>query len=273
MRFFAFPENKTMKHPDFQKMKAEGQKISVVTVYDYTSAKIVNSSQIDCLLVGDSLGMTMHGFRDTLSVTTELMAIHTAAVSRGAPDKFIVADMPFLTFRKGIPAALDCVTELVRAGAHAVKLEGVDGHEDVIRAIVESGVPVMGHLGMTPQSIHQLGGYRIQAKTIDATKVLLNQALRLEKAGCFAMVLELMSTKAAREVSRKLRIPTIGIGAGPDTDGQVLVFQDVLGLNPDFNPRFVRRYLKGAKLVGGAIDNFHTDVRSGAYPSAEESYP
>src|ERR1044072_159785 len=225
---------------DFQKMKDEGRKISMVTCYDYSSATAVAESNIDCILIGDSLAMTMHGHPNTLFATTAMMALHTAAVAKGAPAKFIIGDLPFLSYRKGLKDAMDAVQELMSAGAHAVKLEGVRGHADIVRHIVDSGVPVMGHLGLTPQSVHGLGGMKVQARTNAAVKILTSEARELETAGCFAIVLECVPVPVARQVTNFLKVPTIGIGAGPHVDGQVLVYQDVLGLNPGFKPRFLR---------------------------------
>src|SRR5262245_38909275 len=181
----------------FQKMKDDGRKISMVTCYDYSSARAVAESSVDCILVGDSVAMTMHGYPNTLSATIEMMALHTAAVAKGAPSKFIVADLPFLSYRKGLKAAMDAVDDLMRAGAHAVKLEGVRGHAEIVRHIVESGVPVMGHLGLTPQSFHTLGGMKVQARTNAAVKVLASEARELEAAGCFAIVLECVPAQGA----------------------------------------------------------------------------
>jgi 3-methyl-2-oxobutanoate hydroxymethyltransferase len=256
----------------FGKMKAEDRKISMVTCYDYSSARAVAKSTIDCILVGDSVAMMMHGHATTLSATTEMMAQHTAAVARGAQSKFIVADLPFLSYRKGLKDAMDAVQMLMGAGAHAVKLEGVNGHERIIRHIVQSGVPVMGHLGLTPQSMHQLGGMKVQARTDTAVELLVQQALRLEKAGCFAIVVECVPSEAARKVTALLTIPTIGIGAGPHVSGQVLVYHDVLGLNPDFKPKFVRTYVRGIEIVSAALDAFDRDVKGDRFPTARESY-
>jgi 3-methyl-2-oxobutanoate hydroxymethyltransferase len=198
---------------DFQKMKDEGRKISMVTCYDYSSARAVAESTVDCILVGDSLAMTMHGHPTTLSATTAMMALHTSAVARGAPSKFIVADLPFLSYRKRLKDAMDSVQNLMTAGAHAVKLEGVRGHAEIVRHIVESGVPVMGHLGLTPQSVNLLGGMRVQARTDATVDLLASQAGELEQAGCFSLVLECVPSEVARKVTELLTIPTIGIGA------------------------------------------------------------
>ena len=257
---------------DFQKMKDEGRKISMVTCYDYSSARAVAESSIDCILVGDSVAMTMHGFSNTLSATTPMMALHTAAVARGAPSKFIVADLPFLSYRKGLKEAMDSVHDLMSAGAHAVKLEGVRGHAEIVRHIVDSGVPVMGHLGLTPQSLHGLGGMKIQARTNAAIKILASEARELENAGCFALVLECVPAEAARQVTNLVKIPTIGIGAGPGCDGQVLVLHDMLGLNDQFNPKFLKRFADLGEAVRSAVRTYATDVREGRYPGSEHSF-
>src|SRR5215813_12432306 len=261
-----------MNVQDFQKMKDEGRKISMVTCYDYSSARAVADSNIDCILVGDSLAMTMHGYATTISATTPMMALHTAAVARGAPAKFIVGDLPFLSYRKGPKDAMDAVHELMSAGAQAVKLEGVRGHAEIVRHIVDSGVPVMGHLGLTPQSVHALGGMKVQARTKAALKTLTAEARELQDAGCFAIVLECVPTEAARRVTDLLRIPAIGIGAGPYVSGQVLVYQDVLGLNPGFKPKFLRVYANTFDVIRTALNAYDDDVKSGAFPSEMESY-
>jgi 3-methyl-2-oxobutanoate hydroxymethyltransferase len=257
---------------EFQKMKDEGRKISMVTCYDYSSARAVAESGIDCILVGDSVAMTMHGFPNTLSATTPMMAMHTAAVARGAQSKFIVADLPFLSYRKGLKEAMDSVHELMSAGAHAVKLEGVHGHAEIVRHIVDSGVPVMGHLGLTPQSVNALGGMKVQARTNAAVKILASEAREREHAGCFALVLECIPTEAARQVTNLLKIPTIGIGAGPGVSGQVLVYQDLIGLNPGFKPKFLRTYANAFDVIQAALNAYDTDVKSGNFPNDSESY-
>ncbi len=257
---------------DFAKWKADGKKISMITCYDTTMAKLVSASRVDCILVGDSVAMTVHGHSDTLSATPELMALHVAAVRRGAPDKFIVGDMPFLAHRGSLDATLAAVRTILQAGAQAVKIEGVKGSEKTIAHIVESGVPVMGHLGLTPQSLHQFGGFKVQATEERAAEWLLDQAKALEKCGVFAVVLEAVPTAVAKYVTENIHVPTIGIGAGPHTSGQVLVLQDLLGLNPDFKPRFVRRYLDGATLLKEAFNHFDRDVKAREFPSDKESY-
>jgi 3-methyl-2-oxobutanoate hydroxymethyltransferase len=257
---------------DFQKMKNDGRKISMVTCYDYSGARAVAESNIDCILVGDSLAMVMHGHPTTLTATTAMMAMHTAAVARGAPAKFIVADLPFLSYRKGLKDAMDSVQDLMSVGAHAVKLEGVRGHAEIVRHIVESGVPVMGHLGLTPQSINLLGGMKVQARTDAAVEILTAQASELEDAGCFSLVLECVPSEAARKVTELLKIPTIGIGAGASVSGQVLVYQDVLGLNPGFRPKFLRTYANTFEVIQAALNAYDQDVKDGSFPSDRECY-
>lgn len=257
---------------DFAAAKAAGRKISMVTCYDSSLARVLESSAVDCILVGDSAAMVMHGQTDTLAATVELMALHTAAVRRGAPTRFLIGDMPFLSFRKGVPAALDAVAALMRAGAQAVKLEGVAGHEDVIEAIVGSGVPVMGHLGLTPQSVNALSGYRVQGRREDDAVRIVEDARRLEELGCFSIVLECVPSALGARITKALSIPTIGVGAGIHCDGQVLVLQDLLGLTGGHRPKFVRTYLDGNEVVRDAIDRFDRDVKQGAFPAAAESY-
>jgi 3-methyl-2-oxobutanoate hydroxymethyltransferase len=261
-----------MNSRDFVRAKAEGRRLSMVTCYDYTFARLLAASAIDGILVGDSAAMVMHGHPSTLSASLELMRLHTAAVARGAEGKFIVADMPFLSFRKGAAAALDAASVLMIAGAHAVKLEGVDGHEDVIQRTVESGIPVMGHLGLQPQSIHAYGGYRVQGRDDGAAREIARQAAALEELGAFAVVLECVPSSLAREITSQLGIPTIGIGAGTECDGQILVLQDLLGLNVDFRPKFARPFLDGARCVTQTLARFDEAVKAGTFPALEESY-
>jgi 3-methyl-2-oxobutanoate hydroxymethyltransferase len=257
---------------DFRKKKAADEKITMVTCYDYTSAAILNKTSVDCLLVGDSLAMTMHGFRDTLPATVEMMAMHTAAVARGAKDKFIVGDLPFLSYRSSLESNMAAVRALMQAGAHAVKLEGASGNAEFVAHLRGSGVPVMGHIGLTPQFVNQLGGYKVQGKTHESAKRLMEEAIALEEAGCFALVLECVPEELAEKISKKLKIATIGIGAGVETDGQVLVFQDLLGLNIDFKPKFVKHFLNGAELVSDAIESYARDVRDGTFPAEEHKF-
>ena len=257
---------------DFAAAKAAGHKISMVTCYDSSLARVLESTSVDCILVGDSAAMVMHGHSDTLAATVELMALHTAAVRRGAPSRFLIGDLPFLSFRKGVPAALDAASALMRAGAQSVKLEGVTGHEDAIEALVGSGIPVMGHLGLTPQSVNALSGFRVQGRREDDAVRIVEDARRLEALGCFSIVLECVPSALGARITQALSIPTIGVGAGIHCDGQVLVLQDLLGLTGGHRPKFVRTYLDGNAAVRDAVDRFDHDVKQGAFPAAAESY-
>lgn len=257
---------------EFSKFKAEGRRISMVTAYDAWSARLVSRSKVDAVLVGDSAAMVMHGYPTTLPATVELMVTHTGAVARASDKKLVIADLPFLSFRKGVSSAMDAVGSLMAAGAQAVKLEGVDGHEDVIRHIVGSGVPVMGHLGLTPQSVNQFGGFKVQGRSESAAESLLRQARLLEDLGCFSIVLECVPVDVAARITEAMTLPTIGIGAGVGTDGQVLVLQDLWGVNQSHRPRFVRHYVDGEAFLTDALDRFDTDVKAATFPTAEESY-
>lgn len=257
---------------EFARAKAAGRKISIVTAYDAWSARLVARSNVDAILVGDSAAMVVHGHDTTLPATLSLMAMHTRAVARAAAGKFVIADLPFLSYRKGIPAAMTAVGLLVRNGAQAVKLEGVEGHADVIRQIVGSGVPVMGHLGLTPQSVHRFGGFRVQGRSDAAAVALVEQARTLEDLGCFAIVLECVPALLGARLTSELTIPTIGIGAGAATDGQVLVLQDLWGVDSGPAPRFVRRYVDGETVLTDALNAYDSDVKGTRFPGPEESY-
>jgi 3-methyl-2-oxobutanoate hydroxymethyltransferase len=257
---------------DFLCSKSEKRKLSMVTCYDYTFARLLSTSAVDAILVGDSVAMVMYGHPSTLSATLDMMRLHTDAVARGAGGKMVVADMPFLSYRKGVPAALDAAQVLMTAGAHAVKLEGVAGHEDVIQRMAESGVPVMGHLGLQPQSVNAYGGYRVQGRSDDGARAMLQDACTLQNLGAFAVVLECIPAALAAEITSALRIPTIGIGAGAECDGQILVLQDLLGLNLDLHPKFVRHFGDGARLVADAIADFDKAVKTNCFPALVESY-
>ena len=261
-----------MNVQDFPRKKQNGERISMVTCYDAWSAKLIAGTDIDCILVGDSLAMVVYGHDTTLPVDTDIMAAHTAAVRRGAPDAFIIGDMPFLSYRGSLENAVENAGKLMRAGAQAVKLEGAAGNVETVRYLVESGIPVMGHLGLTPQSVHQLGGFRVQGRGNEAAERLKRHALELQEAGCFSIVLEAMPAAVAAGVSAALAVPTIGIGAGPDTDGQVLVLHDLLGFNTDFRPKFVRTWMDGAGGVQGALQSFHEEVVAGSFPNESECY-
>jgi len=255
---------------DFSRAKAEGSKVVLIAAYDAMAGRLLASSDADAILVGDSVAMVVHGFPSTVHATLEMMCLHTAAVRRGAATAFVVADMPFLSVRQGRNEAVKAAGALVQAGASAVKIEGVSGHEEVIAHIVESGIPVMGHLGLTPQSIHQFGGHRFQGRTSDQAARLRSEAATLGAVGAFATVLECIPAALAAEITRSLAIPTIGIGAGPDTDGQVLVLSDLLGQDAEFRPRFARRYAEGHATAVAAINAFARDVRAGTFPAPQE---
>ncbi|HVU23068.1 MAG TPA: 3-methyl-2-oxobutanoate hydroxymethyltransferase [Opitutus sp.] len=257
---------------EFAAAKSAGRKIVVVTAYDAWSARLLRDTPVDAVLVGDSAMMVMHGERDTLGATVDLMELHTRAVVRGAPGKFVIADFPFLAVRKGAAHALDAAARLLRAGAEAVKVEGVRGHAKVIQQMVESGIPVMGHLGLQPQSIHAAGGYVVRGRSAAEAAQLREDAAALEAAGAFALVLECVPQKLAGEITRGLTIPTIGIGAGAGCDGQVLVLHDLLGLTPDFGARFVRRFADGAALVTKGVTRYAAAVRGGKFPAGKESF-
>jgi len=257
---------------DFQDCKIRKEKIVMLTCYDYTSAQIVQDSDVDVILVGDSAAMVMHGHGTTIPADIEMMCRHIESVARGARDKFIVGDMPFLSFRQSRTDNMRAVASVMKAGAHAVKLEGIEGNAETIAHIVKSGVPVMGHLGLTPQSVNQLGGYRVQGRGESAAETLRKEAMACEQAGCFALVLECVPERLAAEITDMLNIPTIGIGAGVHTDGQVLVMQDLLGLSSDFKPKFVRQYLDGRSVLLDAFNAYASDVKSGQFPATDESY-
>ncbi len=255
-----------MNITNFKKKKVAKEKIVMVTCYDAPSAAIVEKSKVDCILVGDSVAMVVHGHPNTTYATMDMMVLHTEAVARKIQSKFIVGDMPFLSYRVSIEDTMRNVGRLIQAGAHAIKLEGCTGNIDTIKHIIDSGVPVMGHLGLTPQSIHQLGGNKVQARTKSLADQLLEQALLLEKVGVFSLVLECVPSSIAEIVSQQLTIPTIGIGAGPQTDGQVLVFHDLLGIQNDFSPKFLKRYHNAEEEFIKALNNYSLDVTEQSFP-------
>lgn len=251
-----------------RKMKEEGRRIPVLTCYDYTSARILDAAGVPVLLVGDSLGNVVLGFETTLSVTLEMMLHHGQAVARGAKNALLILDLPFATYSPAdIPLSLRSAARAMQeGGAHAVKLEGGEAMTPVVAALTASGIPVMGHIGLTPQSVHQLGGYKVQGKDESARKRLIQDALALEKAGAFAIVLELMPADLAGEIAKQLKIPAIGIGAGKHCDGQVQVFHDVFGLFEDFVPKHAKRYAQTAASIREAAGRFASDVTSGKFP-------
>ena len=256
---------------DLARFKQEGRRFPVLTAYDYTTASILDEAGIPVLLVGDSLAQCMLGYETTLPVTVEDMLHHTRAVVRGTRQALVVADMPFGSYQASVGEGLETAVRFLKdGGAHAVKLEGPQ--RELTQACVAAGIPVMCHLGLTPQSVHQMGGYRVQARSEEAAQRLLADAMDLEKAGAFSLVLEGIPTAVARTVTAALTIPTIGIGAGPNCDGQVLVVNDVLGLGSGTYPRFVKPYLDLRSLVTGAVRQFAAEVEQGVFPDADHSY-
>jgi 3-methyl-2-oxobutanoate hydroxymethyltransferase len=257
---------------EFRKRKSQRELITMVTCYDAWSAKIISESDIDVVLVGDSASMVMHGFDSTVHADVEMMAWHVAAVKRGLSNKFLVADLPFLAHRKGTSFLMESIDALMKAGAQAVKIEGADGMLDAIEYVVKSGVPVMGHLGLTPQSYHQLGGFKLQGSEDESAKRIVEFSAKLQDAGVFSLVLEMVPSSLAKQVTEKLSVPTIGIGAGPHTDGQVLVLHDLLGMSKDFEPKFLRKYMNGFDLIKEALNRFTADVKGRSFPAEKESY-
>ena len=253
--------------------KQKGEKISMLTAYDYSTAKLIDQSGIDGILVGDSLGNVMLGYEDTLSVTVEDMIHHGAAVARGVKNALVVIDMPFLSYQTSVYDAVKNAGRLVKEGhAGAVKLEGGEEFAPQIRAITAASIPVMGHLGLTPQSIHTLGGYRVQGKTEAAAQKLLEDALAVEEAGAFALTLECVPAKLAELITSKLSIPTIGIGAGAGCDGQILVYQDMLGMFDDYTPKFVKRFAEVGEVMRNAFAEYNRQVKEGSYPDEAHSF-
>ncbi|HEX9495631.1 MAG TPA: 3-methyl-2-oxobutanoate hydroxymethyltransferase [Candidatus Limnocylindria bacterium] len=260
--------------PDIQAAKRAGRKITMMTAYDTAFARLVEQSGIDIILVGDSLGMVVLGYPTTVPVTMDDMVRHAAAVSRGAKRTLLVGDMPFGSYQASSADALHNAARFLKeAGMDAVKVEG--GHEvvETVRALVDNGIAVMAHVGLTPQRVAQLGGFKVQAKTSRAARRLVDDALALEDAGAFSIVLESVPSEVGRLATERLTIPTIGIGAGVDCDGQVLVLHDVLGLFGDFKPKFAKRYADLGPIVVDALRRFDADVREGRFPDAEHSFP
>ncbi|MGZ6969897.1 MAG: 3-methyl-2-oxobutanoate hydroxymethyltransferase [Acidimicrobiia bacterium] len=252
--------------------EGDGAPLVMVTAYDAPSARVVDAAGADMILVGDSLAMVVLGYDDTLQVTTDDMVHHIAAVARTRPRALIVGDLPWLSYHVSREETVRNAAALVRAGAGAVKLEGGRKRLDAVAAILDAEIPVMGHLGLTPQSIHALGGFRVQGKQLDSARAIVDDAVALAEAGCFAVVLECVPDGVARMVTDAIGIPTIGIGAGRHCDGQVLVYHDILGLEDRNLPKFVRRYADLRAVATTAVEQFVDDVRSGTFPSSEETY-
>jgi 3-methyl-2-oxobutanoate hydroxymethyltransferase len=270
------PKKRVSIH-ELRRMKDAGEKIAMVTAYDATAARLVAAAGVDVVLVGDSLGMAVQGHDSTLPVTLEQMIYHSAMVRRGldrdGARAHVVGDMPFGSYQasadEGVKAAMRLVAE---GGVHAVKLEGGADYVEVIRRIVRAGVPVMGHIGLTPQSVHKMGGYVVQGKDSDKAQQILRDARALEAAGCYAIVLECIPAELARIVTGQLRIPTIGIGAGPHVDGQVLVYHDLIALDPSFTPKFVKRFAEIGAAIQGAVSAYVTEVKARTFPADEHSF-
>ena len=261
---------KTINH--FLEAKRTGKKIIMISTYEFWSAKICEEAGVDCILVGDSVGMVIQGLDTTIPVTVEEMVYHGKAVKRGAPNSFIVIDMPFLSYQVSVEEAVKNAGKIMKeTGANAVKLEGGKEIVPIVEKLVSIGIPVMGHLGLTPQSVHALGGYKVQGKTEEQQKKILEDAKILEQAGVFAVVLEAVPSKLAKEITEFVEIPTIGIGAGNFTDGQVLVFHDMMGFF-DRSPKFVKRYVEGKKLFSKGLEEFIKEVQTGKFPDIEHTY-
>ena len=258
--------------PSIRERKRSAEPLVMVTAYDAPSARAAAAAGVDIILVGDSLGMVVLGYDDTLHVTMDDMVSHTAAVARARPPQLIVSDLPWTSYHQGTAQAVDNAARLVRAGAGAVKLEGGVKRLDVVHAILDAEIPVMGHLGLTPQSVHAMGGYRVQGRDRAGAKVLVEDAIALTDAGCFAIVLEGIPEDLAREITEAVPVPTIGIGAGDVCDGQVLVFHDIVGLGGARLPRFARRYADLEGLAVQAVAQWAADVRERRFPSASETY-
>lgn len=254
-------------------MKSSGEKISMLTAYDFTMASIIDQAGIEIILVGDSASNVMAGFETTVPMTLEHMIYHTSCVVRGVDRALVIADMPFMSYQVTSKEALINAGRMMKeAGAHAIKMEGGKPIIDTVRKIVDAGIPVMGHLGLTPQSIYKFGTYKVRATEDEEADELIRDAKMLEEAGCFSLVLEKIPAKLASRVTQELSIPTIGIGAGPQCDGQVLVLHDMLGLNKEFNPRFLRRYADLNSAMTGAVQQYIKDVKSKDFPNKDEQY-
>jgi 3-methyl-2-oxobutanoate hydroxymethyltransferase len=257
---------------DFVAMKARGEKISVVTAYDFTFARLLDEAGADMLLVGDSLGTVIGGHETTLNVSMETMLYHVGAVVRGRKRAFVIGDMPFLSYQASVEEGVRNAGRLLQAGAEAVKLEGGEPVLETVRRIARADIPVMGHLGLTPQSVHRMGGYKVQGRDAKQAEQILKDAQGLEEAGAFALVLEGVPAALAARVTQALRIPTIGIGAGAGCDGQVLVSYDLLGLFSEFTPKFVKRYAELGKTVKEATAQYVADVKAGKFPGEEHTF-
>lgn len=266
------PKKRNVPSIASSKRRDGAEPLVMVTAYDAPSARVAHDADVDLILVGDSVAMVVLGYDDTLQVTVDDLVHHTAAVARAKPNVVIVGDMPWMSFHVSTADTVTNAARLVKAGAHCVKLEG--GHKRVpaVQAILDAEIPVMGHIGLTPQSSHVMGGFKVQGRHVDTAVALVDEAKELEQAGCFSLVIEGVPAEVGARITEALSIPTIGIGAGPDTDGQVLVYHDVIGLENRFKPKFVRRYGTAFDDQVAAIANYTADVRSGAFPGPDEIY-
>lgn len=254
-----------------KQMKDAGDKITWLTAYDYSFASLVDSAGVDAILVGDSLGMVIQGHDTPIPVTMDESIYHTKCVARGAPNSMIVGDLPFGSYQLSKEQAYENAVRLMQAGAHTIKLEGGELQVETIKFLVERGIAVCAHIGLTPQSVHQLGGFKIQGRGA-AAKQLLEDAIGVEQAGAFGVVLEAIPQALAAEITQRLSIPTIGIGAGPECDGQVLVLQDMLGIYPKKSPKFSKNYMNGAETISAAVEGYVSEVKNGEFPTQEHSF-
>lgn len=257
----------------FQRLKDSGEKIAMLTAYDYSTAKVLEEADVDGILVGDSLAMVALGYENTYNITIDEMLIFIKAVSRGAKNSFIVGDMPFMSYNLSVEQGLENASKMIKAGANAVKLEGCNEHIlNLVKRCVETGIPVLGHLGFTPQLMNTIGGHKIQGKTVDNIEKILECAKKLEEAGAFAVVLELMPAESARYITENLKIPTIGIGAGVGCDGQIVVTDDITGKFTDFTPKFVKKFVNIHDVLLEGVKKYSEEVKSGVFPSDNESF-
>ena len=257
----------------FQRLKDNNEKIAMLTAYDYSTAQVLDKAEIDGILVGDSLAMVALGYKDTYNITIDEMLIFIKAVARGAKNSFIIGDMPFMSYNLSVEQGLKNASEMIKAGANAVKLEGCNEHIlTLVKRCTESGIPVLGHLGFTPQLMNTIGGHKIQGKTAENIEMILKSAKKLENAGCFGIVLELMPAESAKHITENLKIPTIGIGAGAGCSGQIVVTDDILGKFTDFSPKFVKKYANLSDTILNSAETYIREVKEGVFPSPDESF-
>jgi 3-methyl-2-oxobutanoate hydroxymethyltransferase len=258
---------------DFAKSKKEKSPISMVTCYDYGFARLVEQTDIDVILVGDSLGNAVAGYESTIPVTVDQMIYHTGIVKRGAPSKFLICDLPFMSYHVSVEDSLRNSGRIMKeTGCNAVKLEGGEDFIPVVKALVKASIPVMGHLGLTPQSVHKLGGYTVQGRDDEKRNIMIRDAKMLEEAGAFSLVLEMVPEELAKEITESISIPTIGIGGGRYCDGQVLVINDLLGMNESFSPKFLKKFADLSSIVRGALNEYNSEVKSGTFPAENNAF-